>query len=77
MTTLAFDVSNLIAPDGWLGNLLKGIFNFSPATTVLQAAAWVLYVTVVLTLFLRPVRTPSLAASPSPATQSTQPTVSA
>jgi high-affinity iron transporter len=77
VTTLAFDVSNIIAPDGWLGNLLKGIFNFSPATTVLQATAWVLYVGIVLTLFLRPVRTPSPAASSSPATQSTQPSVSA
>ena len=36
--------------------LLKGIFNFTPATTWLQAVAWVSYVAVVMTLFLRPVR---------------------
>ncbi len=33
--------------------LLKGVFNFSPQTTVLQAVVWVLYVGIVLTLFLR------------------------
>jgi high-affinity iron transporter len=61
--SLAFDVSAAIPPDSWYGTLLKGIFNFSPNTTWLQAVAWVLYVGIVLTLFLRPVRVPS--ASPS------------
>jgi len=64
LTTLAFDVSHVIAPDGWLGTLLKGILNFTPQTTVLQAVAWVLYVAVVLTLFLRRPRTrPAVPAS--------------
>ncbi|MFC4945684.1 iron uptake transporter permease EfeU [Pseudonocardia sp. GCM10023141] len=56
LNTLAFDVSNAIPPDSWYGTLLKGIFNFSPQTTVLQAVAWVVYVAVVLTLFLLPQR---------------------
>lgn len=56
LTTLAFDVSNVIDPASWYATLLKGIFNFTPATTVLQAVAWAVYVAVVLTLFLRPVR---------------------
>ena len=54
--TLAFDVSSTIHPGSWYATLLKGIFNFTPVTTVLQALAWVAYVGVVLTLFLRPQR---------------------
>ncbi len=70
LTTLAFDASHLIAPDGWLGTLLKGIFNFTPQTTVLQAVAWVLYVGVVMTLFLRGSRTRPAPAATVPAPQS-------
>jgi high-affinity iron transporter len=58
LNTLAFDVSAIIPPDSWYGTLLKGVFNFSPATTVLELIVWVGYVAVVLTLFLRPQRTP-------------------
>jgi high-affinity iron transporter len=63
LNNLAFDVSAAIRPDSWYGTLLKGIFNFSPNTTWLQAVAWVLYVGIVLTLFLRPVR---VASAPQP-----------
>ncbi|GAA4104154.1 iron uptake transporter permease EfeU [Nocardioides kongjuensis] len=49
---LAFDVSDAIAPSSWYGTLLKGVFNFSPATTWLEATAWVLYVVPVGGLFL-------------------------
>ena len=63
LNNLAFDVSAAVPPDSWYGTLLKGIFNFSPNTTWLQAVAWVLYVGIVLTLFLRPVKVPS---TPSP-----------
>jgi high-affinity iron transporter len=66
LTTLAFDVSATVDPSSWYATLLKGILNFSPNTTWLQAVAWVLYVGIVLTLFLRPVRVPS-APSPSAA----------
>lgn len=62
LDTLAFDVSAAVPPDSWYGVLLKGIFNFSPQTTVLEAVVWVAYVAVVLTLFLRPAR----AAVPAP-----------
>jgi high-affinity iron transporter len=55
--TLAFDVSDAVPPDSWYGTLLKGIFNFSPRTTVVEAIVWVAYVAVVLPLFLRPQRT--------------------
>jgi high-affinity iron transporter len=63
LSTLAFDVSGAIPPDSWYGVLLKGVFNFSPQTTVLQAVVWALYVGIVLTLFLRPQR----AKIPAPA----------
>ncbi|MGI8537269.1 MAG: iron uptake transporter permease EfeU [Mycobacteriales bacterium] len=54
--SLAFDVSRQIPPSSWYGTLLKGIFNFTPNTTWLQAVAWVLYVVPTLTLFLRRIR---------------------
>lgn len=67
LNTLAFDVSAVVAPDSWYGVLLKGIFNFTPATTWLQAVAWVTYVGIVMTLFLRPMPpvAPKPEASPS------------
>jgi high-affinity iron transporter len=66
LNTIAFDVSDTIAPSSWYGTLLKGIFNFSPRTSVLEAIAWVSYVVPVLYLFFRP------ASSPAPAAASRQ-----
>lgn len=56
LQTLAFDVSHVIPPDSWYGVLLKGIFNFNPAPTVIELTAWLLYLVPVLVLYLRPVR---------------------
>lgn len=67
---LAFDVSGTIAPDSWYATLLKGIFNFTPATTVLQAIAWTAYVAIVLTLFLRPIKAPTPQPTSAPLTTS-------
>lgn len=53
---LAFDVSHIIAPGTWLATLLKGIFNFSPATTWLELIAWLAYLVPTMTLFFRTVR---------------------
>nr|WP_281374772.1 iron uptake transporter permease EfeU [Nocardioides soli] len=65
--TLAWDVSDTIDPTTWYATLLKGIFNFSPQTTVLEAAVWVLYVVPVMTLFLVSARRRSRATSaPTP-----------
>ncbi|HVW45349.1 MAG TPA: iron uptake transporter permease EfeU [Amycolatopsis sp.] len=65
LTTLAFDASSAIPETSWYGALLKGIFNYSQQTTVLQAVAWVAYVVIVLPLFLRRpvVKTPALAGT--------------
>jgi high-affinity iron transporter len=54
--TLAFDASQVLPESSWYGALLKGILNYSQQTTVLQAAAWLLYVAIVLPLFLRPTK---------------------
>ncbi len=53
--SLAFDVSEQVPPSSWYGTLLKGVLNFSPATTWLEAAAWLLYVVPTLTFFVRTV----------------------
>ncbi|MCE3551248.1 FTR1 family protein [Pseudonocardia sp. RS11V-5] len=63
LNTLAFDVSAQVPADSWYGTLLKGVLNFSPRTTVLEAIVWCLYVAVVLTLFLLPQRTRSTTAA--------------
>lgn len=64
LNTLAFDVSGTIDPGTWYAALLKGTLNFTPATTVLQAVAWVLYVATVMFFFLRPAR-PAATAAPA------------
>ncbi|MDF2978518.1 MAG: iron permease [Actinomycetospora sp.] len=71
LDTLAFDVSAAVPADSWYGVLLKGIFNFSPQTTLLEAVVWVLYVGSVLTLFLRPVS--SRRREPAPAAAAADP----
>ncbi|MFD9741609.1 iron uptake transporter permease EfeU, partial [Umezawaea sp. NPDC059074] len=48
--TLAFDLTSTVPEASWYGALLKGIFNYSQQTTVLQAVAWVAYVAIVLPL---------------------------
>lgn len=51
--SLAFDISAAMPPSSWYGTLLKGTLNFSPATTWLEAAAWLLYVPSVMYLYFR------------------------
>ncbi len=64
--TYAFDVSEQIRPGSWYATLLKGIFNFSPATTVLEAIAYVGYIVPVMTLFIFGGRTRTPAVKPAP-----------
>ncbi|WP_432941975.1 iron uptake transporter permease EfeU [Kribbella sp. CA-253562] len=56
---LAFDISAAIPPDSWYGVLLKGILNFTPAPTVIELTAWLVYLIPVLVLYLRPVKRPA------------------
>jgi high-affinity iron transporter len=62
--SLMFDVSDVINPTSWYGTLLKGVFNFSPATTWLEGLAWLAYFIPTMTLFLRGVRRRSAVAAP-------------
>lgn len=64
--TVLFDVSNTIARDSWYGVLLKGVFNFSPRTTVLEGLAWTAYALPTMYVFLRLVRRKQ-TAPPAPA----------
>jgi high-affinity iron transporter len=65
LNDLAFDVSEVVPPGSWYATTLKGVLNFSPATTWLEAVAWTVYVVPVMTLFLLGVRR---RATPAPAT---------
>jgi high-affinity iron transporter len=56
LQTLAFDISHVIPPDSWYGVLLKGIFNFNPSPTVVEAVAWLAYLVPVLVLYFRPIK---------------------
>ena len=49
--SFAFDVSATISSDSFFGTLARGIFNFRPATTWLEAIAWVSYVAFAVWLF--------------------------
>ena len=49
----AFDISGTISADSFFGTLARGIFNFRPATTWLEAIAWVSYVVFAVWLFNR------------------------
>lgn len=51
LDTVAWDISHLIAPTSILGSVLKGVFNFTPAPTVVEAVAWIAYVGVVMPLY--------------------------
>jgi high-affinity iron transporter len=46
----------VIPPDSWYGVVLKGIFNFNPSPTVIEATAWLVYLIPVLVLYFRPVK---------------------
>ncbi|MXG88131.1 iron uptake transporter permease EfeU [Nocardioides flavescens] len=67
LNDLAFDVSDTVDLNTWYGALLKGIFNFSPATTWLEAAAWLLYAVPVMALFVVGVRRRSTPTPAAPA----------
>jgi high-affinity iron transporter len=67
LDTLLFDVSDAIEPSSWYATLLKGVFNFSPATTVLEGAAWLLYVIPTMSVFLLKAHARTSAAASRPA----------
>ena len=62
LNSVAFDVSAAVPPSSWYGTLLKGTLNFSPATTWLEASAWILYVLPVLFFYIRTNRAAAVPA---------------
>jgi high-affinity iron transporter len=70
----AFDISGVLDPNAWYGAVLAGMFNITPAPTVLETVAWIAYAVPVLFLFLRPAKrkpanTPTTEPAPAPAPQ--------
>lgn len=66
--TLAYDISDVLEPTSLLATVLGGVFNITPAPTVLETLAWAAYVAVVLPLFVRRLRASRVVASPAPST---------
>lgn len=56
LSTLAFDVSNVIVPGSTLATIIEGIFNLVPAPPLLSMIAWAVYLVIAMYLFLRPVK---------------------
>lgn len=67
LSTLAYDVSGVLAPDAWYSALLAGMFNLTPTASVLETVAWVAYAVPVLVLFLLPQRPEAAPRTPTTA----------
>lgn len=68
--SLAFDLRDQVPLSSWYGALLHGVFGFTPNSTWLQTAAWLVYVVPVMVLFFRPAK----PGAPSPVRASTEDT---
>ncbi|MBD0740256.1 iron uptake transporter permease EfeU [Streptomyces sp. CBMA29] len=66
-TAYAFDLSAHIDAGSWYAALLQGVLNLTPAMTWLQVAAYVGYLAIVMTLFVRGGRKPAPAPVSKPA----------
>ena len=65
LNTLAYDISGTLDPSAWYTALLTGMFNITPAPSVLEIVAWCAYAVPVMVLFLRPAgRKQSALAAP-------------
>ena len=68
LNSTAFESYRYIDSSGFVGTLLKAVFNLSSTTTWLEAGAWILYVGIVMPLFIRAQR-PGLKAAKKPETE--------
>ena len=66
---IAFDLSAHVNPDSWWMSILTGITNLAPKMTVLQVAAWLAYLGVVVCAFHAAGRRRSISPAPSAAAQ--------
>ncbi len=55
LTQTAFDLSDTLADDAGVGAVLRGLVGYNADPTVLEVVAWIAYLAVVGTLYLRPV----------------------
>jgi high-affinity iron transporter len=67
LDNLAFDVTSVIVPGTVVATLLKGIFNISPAMTVLEVVAWVGYLVPTMFLYFRASKPVVVPATPAEA----------
>ncbi|MFD4599466.1 iron uptake transporter permease EfeU [Streptomyces sp. NPDC058464] len=72
-TAYAVDLSGHIDAGSWYSTLLQGVLNITPTMTWLQVTGYVAYLAVVMTLFVRGVRT----SVPKPAAERKEPTAAA
>ncbi|MER7916105.1 MULTISPECIES: iron uptake transporter permease EfeU [unclassified Streptomyces] len=66
-TAYAVDLAGSIDAGSWYSTLVQGVFNLMPTMTWLQVTAYVAYLAVVMTLFVRGVRGTTPKARPEPA----------
>jgi high-affinity iron transporter len=67
----ALDITSWFNWSSWYGQAIQGIFNITPTPTVLQFAAWLVYLVIVLAFFLRPTRSQAKASSAPSASEPT------
>src|ERR1700754_862236 len=65
LSAKAFDISTWFNWSSWYGEIIQGVFNITPTPTVLQLVAWLAYLVIVLTIFLRPTKAPAKPDSSS------------
>lgn len=51
--TTAYDISSWYSASSWYGTVLKGVLNFSPRPSVLEACVWMAYLVPTMYLFFR------------------------
>ena len=71
-TQTLFDISSTLPHEGdgsIVGQLLRALFGYTSSPEVITFVVWLTYVVVVLTLFLRPVK--SVPAPPAPVAAAT------
>ncbi|MFC5908619.1 iron uptake transporter permease EfeU, partial [Streptacidiphilus monticola] len=66
-SALAVDLSAHVDANSWYAQLIQGVFNLTTQMTWLQVAAYVLYLAIVMTLFVRGLRDPKPKPAPEPA----------
>ena len=74
--SIALNISSWFDGESWYGSIAKGLFNFTPAITVLQMVAWFVYVVPTMFFFFRASSEPSASAitpdSPAASADTTQ-----